>query len=166
LLFVVIGLLLLLFKEQLFNFEELSLKSKYEELKDKPVLEMSKEEWDTRNQYEVFDAKKNNKKIDTISFEQAKQYALLDQFLTAQNSPCNETKMIETFHEMMKFNMPYDKYNKERIETLQLDECTLRISVTTTDAKEGWKTFWIFELTFNKEDRKYNMNVVKKDFLG
>lgn len=155
-----------MFKDQLFNFEESRLKSKYEDLKDKPVLEMSKEEWDTRNKYEVLFAKKNNKKIDTISYEQAREYAQLDQYLTGINSPCNETKMLETFHEMMEFNMPYDRYKKESVQTLQLDECIMRISVTTIDAKEGWKTFWIFELVFNKEQGKYNMNVVKKDFIG
>ena len=149
---VILFLIIYLFKDSLFTSAESNLKTEYEINKDKTVLEMTKEEWIARNKYLSIKAEKENGLIDTISYENALSIAKMDKMRNDPFGLCSELKLIEAYHQMMVFNMPYDKYDKGKIVIQRNDN--------------GWKTFYIFEVHFNFELNKYEMSVVKSDFMG
>lgn len=155
------------------NYEN-NLRKDFLSFSNKNINDLKKEEYDRKNEYLVFDAKLNNKKIDTISYNEAKkQYDDLQAAISAiekqselENYSCTEDNFISKFNEMMAFNYPYEKYNENSIKTNIIESCTMRVNVTTTEPKYGWKTFWIFEISFDASDSKFRMKTIKRDFLG
>ena len=162
---IIVVLLLVLFKDKSFNFEERRIKSIYEKIKNKTVLQMTESEWEIRNKYKLMEAIERDTLPGTISYNRAKERAKLEIKAAEMFSPCKESILVDAFHNMMEFNMPYEKYNKDKITVQYAGDCTIRINVTTT-GQDGWKTFWIFEISYNEAAGKHEMKTMKKDFLG
>ena len=163
---IILILVAYIFKDDLFNFGERKVISEYEIIKNKTVLEMTEKEWEIRNKYELIVAKKNGTKPDTISYNSAKNAEELRMLVKQINNPCTQTRLIEAFHQIMEFNRPYDKYDRYKINVQMYGNCTIRVSVTTTEPKYGWKTFWIFEVTYNAITDEFESKPIRRDFLG
>lgn len=162
----VVILLAIVISDKVKPSAEQVLKSQYDEIKDKGIMEMTEIEWSIRNRYEALQSQKNNLPTDTLSYQQARMQEETSQLLLAINNPCGETKLIEAFHEIMKFNMPYERYKPEAINVQPSGDCSIRINVTTKEPKYGWKTFWVFEIVFDASLGKHVLNTIKRDFLG
>jgi|GEM_PF-4603591 len=163
---IIVILILLLFKNKLFGSEESNLQVEYDKIKNKSVLEMTEAEWNMRNEYIIWQAKKNGTQPDTISYLTAKSLEHVKNAINEANNPCNNDNLITAFHDIMKFNMPYDQYERESITVQNSGNCSIYINVTTTDPKHGWKTFWIFEVFYNDILEKYEVKTIKRDFRG
>lgn len=167
---IIVILIIILLKLNNIN----NLRKDYLEFNSKSVSELSKEQYERVNNYLVYEAKKLNKKPDTISYKKAKkqeaEFKAINEEISRQENlkqyNCDEYTLINSFHEMMSFNNPYEKYDKTSINANNFNDCSIQISVTTKEPKYGWKTFWIFEVYFDASDSKFHMKTIKKDFLG
>lgn len=160
---ITIVLVLLLIR---FNNEN-KLINDYLLIKSKPIEKVNKKEWKRHNEYLVFKAKKDKKKPDTISFDQMQQNLAEDKLKLLEDIIfCEEDVLVENFHKMMAFNKPYDKYDKDTINIIRIDECTIRVNVTTTEPKYGFKTFSIYEVSYDKTTNNYKMERVDSKFIG
>ena len=163
----VIIVAILLF-EKIQSQREEFLKNQYDEISAKSIDDVTEQEWATKNEYEVLLAKKNGWPIDTQSYIDA-----LTTFMEINSkrynytsNNCSQEKLVEAFHSIMKFNMPYEKYNPESINIQNNEDCTLNINVTTTEPKYGWDTFWVFRIAYNQEINKYVLETINRRFLG
>jgi hypothetical protein len=146
---------------------ELTLEEKYEKLEGKTIDEMTPEEWTIQNLYKIKKWEKEGAEFDTMSYEEAlARNRKFKEDLARELDPCTEDKMINAFHEIMEFNMPNDIYEEDEIKWKQMGDCTLHINVYTKEPKYGWKTFWVFEVRYNTSTEQYEMQAVKKEFLG
>lgn len=151
----------------IFSSKELTLEEKYEKIEGKTIDEMTPEEWTIQNLYNLKKYEKQGMEFDTMSYEEALIVnRKFKEDLTRELNPCTEDKMINAFHEIMEFNMPNDRYKKDEIKWRAMGDCTLHINVYTKEPKYGWRTFWVFEVRYNESTRRYELQAIKKDFLG
>jgi hypothetical protein len=170
---MIIILVVLLFKNYSDKSNEIKYYKKFSELEEKTITEMTKEEWKIRNWVLVDISQKLGKIPDTISYEVAKKQAFeeiekeLEEEQLQRSFVCNESQIINAFHEIMEFNMPHEKYDKKSINIQKVDNCTLRINVTTRNPHEyNWKTFYVFEVFYDETDNNYKMKTISSKFLG
>ncbi len=149
-------------KESLEKYERF-----YDSIKDISALRLSEKEWNKRNIYMHLRHKLGEGKLDTISYYNAFRKAYMDSAYNELMNPCNIENLVLNFHEMMEFNYPYQKYNKDDIVVKNFDDCKVRISVTVKDVSSyNWKTFYIYEVWFDPFDELYRMNSIQRKFLG
>ncbi|MFV0198247.1 hypothetical protein OBK01_08555 [Empedobacter falsenii] len=154
--------------------KENNLRKDFIEYNSKSFDELSQKEYERKNEYLVFEAKQSGKNPDTISYAKAKEdendWKALENAIAKQNNleknNCNEYTLINSFHELMSFNYPYEEYDKHSININTIDNCTIKINVTTRNPKHGWKTFWIFKIYFDSLENQFKMETIKKQFLG
>lgn len=169
---VIIVLLLFIFfgteeGKKIVGSRELTLEEKYEKIKDKSIEEMTPDEWTISNLYNMKQAESNEMVLDTMPYEEAlaRNKEFKEQLLR-ELDPCTEDKMISAFHEIMEFNMPNDRYKKEEIKWKNMGDCVIHINVFTREPQYGWKTFWVFEIRHNSATEQYELQTVRREFLG
>jgi hypothetical protein len=156
------------FEKELSDFSENEL---IEMLDGKTTAgEMTAKEWTILNHITLLRNKEFGIDSDTVNHQTAlytvQENEEKERLDDMKRTYCVNSALVSKFHEMMNFNFPNAKYKQSSIKVEESGPCSIKVAVTTYEKPYNWKTFYIFKVSLNTDEEKYEMETIKSDFIG